>query len=556
MGSCDGSNWKSQRRSSTFCPAATTQDVLDQRPQAFCSIGVSLGTNAIAEASRQTTNIQKSDPTGADQSQLAIGSERAYHGGPKMKVRIHLAGIFGGFLFAVISSCGIPVFGQSNPALEPNPSCPGSAPYCRAITFPPLTEFGALGFSNGVLYGGMVVSAGSSCPGAVPLPLSPSYPTICLYTATSFAPENWAFQGQFPIPDTPIPVESPLEMVFGTGSCSNYKYLEINGPHIYRATSDPTDWNFTDLVYPQISGVPFSQYGFGILQTPPQTPTLPQLPPPVTAPGGSPPQFSFFSSVLRRGLMFGGNTQGGTRLFYGNYPSNNSTYTTGTCKADPNACPHAYIWHSADCGNPWSTPSEIGASQGLHAQEVHALNVDPLNSSTIYAMIDDENADEGTHGLWESADCGITFTQLDPGDPNVGIDFVLPSGPGIASNLVVAETDRLLGGSLLSFNPAYPVGGPVFQVAGNYPQPAPNPPYLGSGFGMVLTTENNIFVINDIEGHPRSGAWYVAPPNYDSATLLENHAVPISSIAYNNSLFTVTTAEPHGILSGNPGGLN
>jgi len=208
--------------------------------------------------------------------------------------------------------------------LAHNPACADEAPYCRALT---TNGVEVMGYQNGILYGWQFVNNG-----------------VAFYSSNTFNPETWSSPalGQY---STTSATDNPIEIVFGQGACSAYKYIYTSAHHVLRASSD---WNFLPLPIPDLPNSP--------------------------------------SNTAGRAASFAAANQGsGTRLFYGNYPSPNNVYTT-PCTNDAQ-CPHAYLWYSDNCGNSWSAPYKFGEPQ-YHAQEVHAINVDPANPWNIYVTID------------------------------------------------------------------------------------------------------------------------------------------------------------------------
>jgi hypothetical protein len=430
------------------------------------------------------------------------------------------------FSFSVLSSAQIRFAG--NPACtDPNPQ---NAPFCRVALQVAGTPLVAMGFHNGLLYGYVPVSSGTSCPTSG-LPAN-SVPTLCFYQTSSFAPEHWVFQGKIAQNlrqqtiegNNQTLLEYPVEIVFGPGSCSSWKYIYTTLARILRATSSPGDWDFHDVGSTQ----------------------LPNLPPDTTGRQGS------FAAV----------DQGSrTRLFYGNY--NDHTYN------GMNPPYGAYVWHSDDCGTTWTT--QTSPAPNLGGREVHAINVDPTNSSTIYVTVDSEASQQlnprifpaaGSLGLWRSTDGGSTFSLLTPSSNAVGIDFVFPTGP----NKLFLETDGCAGFPKDSQDacPNRPSGsGPLllwdgvsseFEVAAQWPIVPGEPPWAGSANYIKLTSEQNIFLLSN--GEPptgfsnRFGFWYFLAPNYDTALLVEDLAPPIQSVSMDNQKATATTFAPHGLTPG------
>lgn len=395
----------------------------------------------------------------------------------------------------------------SQPQLIPNPGCSDNAPYCRSqihLADGNNTGVSVIGFHDGVLYAWQLNPANVPCP----MTSSPtnSSPTFCLYSTSTFYPtESWNFLAQV----AANPSESAVELVFGTGTCSSYKYLYANSQRILRASS--SGWSFTDI----------------------GSSNLPSVPSDTTARIGS--------------FTMGTNGSGNTRLFYGNY---NTHHYNGT-----NPPYGAYVWHSDDCGGSWT-------AQFFGGREVHSIEVDPLNSLNVYVNIDIECSappdtsicpDEAPVGLWKSTDGGDHFSHLSSGFSSllsvVGIDSAFSS----LSNSVFLETDG---------NGAQPSGGPLLYADKNnvgltqaVPWPAPavsgEPAWSGSASAIKVTSEQNIFLVtnNDFDTQ-RSGVWYFVPPGYSTPIRLEDLAPPISSVVTSNGTVTVTTFEPHGFQSG------
>lgn len=430
---------------------------------------------------------------------------------------------------------------QPVPALAPNPTCPNNAVYCRGWVSntpqPPAAQpVAVIGFQNGYLYGSTSVNAGQLCPRAPSNSPTSISKTLCFYASSTFVPETWVYQGNYAPPYSfTVDPGDAREIVFGTGGCSDYKYIYTSSHSILRATSSSTDWNFYDVAVPN-SGLEFTG--------------LPNLPGPNPVPSPDP---SFATAARAASFAIGNNSSGGTRLFFGNYPSDNCTYSTTstgppscsdpdthppTCGSDPNTCPHAYVWHSDDCGTSWATPYGI-AEPGHHVQEVHAINVDPINPSNLYVMVDGENADGVYSGLWQSLDGGDTFTQLDSN--NIGINFVLPP----VANRVFAEPDWTAqnedsGGPLFSWNKGIPSN---FQII---PWPAAESSWSGRGYGIALTSEQNIF-LQTLDSH--NGFWYFAPPLYNSPVLLEDATSSSPQIdAFANRTVEVTDSTRHTVF--------
>lgn len=386
--------------------------------------------------------------------------------------------------------------------LAPNPACNG-APYCRDFTSPSSNPVKVMGYHNGLLYGWQYVSNGYQ-----------------FYSSSTFAPEGWQTLGTFV---TTPGSQDPVEIIFGPGACSTHKYIYTRGHSVLRVESD---WsNPTSLPIPDLPNRPTNTTG----------------------------RVASFAAVDQ-------GTQ--TRLFYGNYPSPNDMYTLATCQASyyaPAQCPHAYIWHSDDCGDNWSSPYAFG-EPAYHAQEVHAINIDPGNPLNVYVTIDAENANIETGGLWKSTDGGLTFTHVSaPNNSSLDItpiNFVFPAG----SNQIFLESD---GDSSLNVMPNGMPGGPLvswdkvngdpFQVAAPWPTvPSGTPLWAGVDGGIGLTSEQNIFLYSAAGGRnssQRQGVWYFAPPHYNTPTPIGEFAPLINHVSASNGIATAMTLTPHGLVS-------
>lgn len=446
--------------------------------------------------------------------------------------------------FASVSFAQPPPTPTPTPLLQlaPNPACPGNSSFCRPLVssvagFVPTV----MGFNNGFLYSWVGVAPGTGCPTNSDQLPPVSVQTFCFYQSSSFAPETWTYLGSYaPPPSQPAisGTEMPIEIVFGPGACSGYTYVYTDSHRVLRASNG---WNFTSLT---------------------NLPNIPNIP----------------SNTAGKVASFAVADQGSqTRIFYGNYPSPNCQYTTtafagdlscpkhpATCVSgsDPSVCPHAYIWHSDDCGDTWSAPFPFGEPE-YHAQEVHAINVDPTNPLNIYVTIDVENADLQPVGLWKSTDGGMTYTQLSnipSAYPSLDIspkNFVLPSG----SNYAFLESDgdsalnmlddrnnnnpQLPGGPLVSLDA---VNGGAFQVAAPWPGVSQGAPlWAGTANAISLTSEQNIFLWTNAGGRDKSkrqGIWYFAPPYYNMPRLLGEFTAPINSVTATNQVATAVTFEP------------
>ena len=434
------------------------------------------------------------------------------------------------FLLVVLLSLKALSVAQSQ--LAPNPNCPDTnAPYCRGVVTPlpnsPTDPNGpipfVIGVQNGVLYATAQVTAGQMCP--KDSAQTTAEQTTCFYSANRFMPENWTYVGQTGlIPPPQFAIEGAFPS--SSGSCSGYKYLYTNGQQILRATSDPSDWSFTD-----ISG------------------NLPNVPSDTAAKVGD-----FATTTLASGQ---------TRLFYGNY--NNHTI-------DP---PHAYLWYSDTCGDTWTQYEFTVTIQGTtyHGREIHTIAVDPANPNNVYVNVDTECDQNGNYcpgdqtlGLWQSTGGGLpnTFGLVASGrastpQDTVGINVVIPNvGDSIfmEADNGGAGTGPCAGsppctGPLLSWTPG---NGDVNQVAAFWPSVAPyEPAWDTSAIGACcigLTSEQNIFLVsNPDDANPatQEAAWYFLPPSFSTPILLEDFTPAISTVSGSGGLATVVTFEPHGI---------
>jgi len=334
----------------------------------------------------------------------------------------------------------------------------------------------------------------SACPGSN-VSASTFPETLCFYSSTSFNPENWQYLGQYSFPTLtptiglPGPFH-PIEVVFASSSCngSYYQYLYTDGAHLLRAPLN--NWNsFSDI----ISNISFPGQGYP-----------PNIPPDTGARPGS--------------FAIGTDGSSGVRLFYGNY--NDHSYPPPNPSPPQPTPPGGMVWHSSDCrGDSWAQPSTFGG------REVHAVNADPANPSNIYVAIDAEcgpdsgpqadvvcPASQHPRGLWRSTNSGSSFTQLYSGENGLeGIDFVFSAR---ISELLFESDTCSAGGPLLS----YDLVANTFQRQATWPSST----WQGDELGIKLTSEQNIFLISDAECNNKWGVWYVLPPTYSAAILLED----------------------------------
>src|SRR5215471_14154336 len=134
--------------------------------------------------------------------------------------------------------------------LAPNPACPNNAGFCRMAVQPANGNgVSVLGVNNNVLYG---------------YQLGDSTHPILIYTATAFAPEVWSLPPHSineKCVSSPQFCDTPIEIVFGSGTCSGFKYIYTDFQRILRAKSDPADWNFKDLGSSNLPGIPLHTGG-------------------------------------------------------------------------------------------------------------------------------------------------------------------------------------------------------------------------------------------------------------------------------------------------------
>src|SRR5579872_6736867 len=146
-------------------------------------------------------------------------------------------------LFLVIFAS--PLLGQYT--LAPNYACPDHAPYCRMTVGPVVDNLdhvfgvGVIGAHNNVLYGSVYVRSGQVCPNSQVLATAAA--RFCMYSTSTFTHEKWTYLGEFPQAPNQKD-EYPLEIVFGTGTCSSYVYVYTDWQNIWRASKD---WHFTSI---------------------------------------------------------------------------------------------------------------------------------------------------------------------------------------------------------------------------------------------------------------------------------------------------------------------
>lgn len=375
--------------------------------------------------------------------------------------------------------------------------------YSRApiTNAPDGTLLNVIGANNNVIYG-----AGGCAPS-----------TICLYRSNTFAPESWVSFGQILTPDG----SGPYGILFPPGPCSNYVYVYTENAHIYRSSGTPGDWTFPyDVSYPN-PGANLS---------------------------GLPNRTS--DATFLAGSMVALDLGSTTRLFAGKY-SNSPT----------NA--QAQIWYSDDCGNTWanSYPNPIYDQNDQYSfgcREIHSLGIDPA-TGYVYANVDCEIGDKNQWGLWQSVNSGNTFEHVQPGNSNAGLQIYFPTatsrvfiGADVTPSAPLLFWDKVNGGTIQSCcNPSWPN-----PAVSNEPSWA-----VGLDIGVKVTSEQNIFSIStqDTTANPptnRSGAWYFAPPFYDTPVLLEDLAPPIEYLTLSAGTVTVTTFEPNGIQTGDEISIN
>jgi hypothetical protein len=231
----------------------------------------------------------------------------------------------------------------------------------------------------------------------------------------------------------------------------------------------------------------------------------------------------------------------GLYIFYGNYNADTNNPGVG-----------AHVYRSGDCGTDWM---EVLSTRGRH---VHSIGFDPADINSIWVSIGDTGYAD--IGLWHSAASGSpgSFTQVSGGS-RYGIDFAFtPAVQGLPS-WVLMEGDGSIPSGVFAppiimgfdrLNPALQTGStsnntdgliwPKSQWAAPSTSACTSPSHEGytfwggSGAGIHITSEGNLFWINSSEGDPciRTGVWLAQGPDFATWTLLEELTGQITGWEY------------------------
>lgn len=229
----------------------------------------------------------------------------------------------------------------------------------------------------------------------------------------------------------------------------------------------------------------------------------------------------------------------GLYLYYGNYNADSNNPGVG-----------AHVYRSGNCGTSWT---EVLTTRGRH---VHAIGFDPADINSIWVSIGD--AGYADVGLWYSSSGGAAGTFLQVSGGRYGIDLAFPpSTSGLPSRVLLEGDGPSPNGAftppvVMAFdkaNPSMQSGSTNTNTDGLiWPSSqfvAPTAPsctqayggysyWGGSGAGISVTAEGNLFWINSNEGNPciRSGVWMARGPDFTSWALLEELTGKITGWEY------------------------
>ncbi|QOT74842.1 hypothetical protein [Cupriavidus basilensis] len=225
----------------------------------------------------------------------------------------------------------------------------------------------------------------------------------------------------------------------------------------------------------------------------------------------------------------------GLYLYYGNYNGDTNNPGVG-----------AHVYSSPNCGTSWS---EVLATNGRH---VHAIGADPSNISSIWVSIGDGGYADA--GLWHSSSSGSGGSFVRVSGNRYGIDLAFPPQVNGLPGWVLLEGDGSNPSGLfappvvMAFDKANLSGSPGILnstteglIWPNSRKTSPTIPgctqasyWGGSGAGISVTSEGNLFWINSNEGDPciRTGVWLAQGPDFTSWALLEELTGQITGWEY------------------------
>lgn len=191
-------------------------------------------------------------------------------------------------------------------------------------------------------------------------------------------------------------------------------------------------------------------------------------------------------------------TSNGTYLFYGNY---NASLPGG-----------AKIWRSSDNGANWTQVLDAPT-----ARHVHAMLVDPGDSTKVYATLGD--ASQSGNGFYYSGDSGANWTRLSSN--RYGINMAVTPGNTGLSRLMLLEGDGSAQPHIMSLDYATVSGG---QAAPTNALIHPwSSTWNGTGRGLAITSDGNLFYFTTAESGAvgtRDAIWLAAGPHFDTVILL------------------------------------
>lgn len=199
-------------------------------------------------------------------------------------------------------------------------------------------------------------------------------------------------------------------------------------------------------------------------------------------------------------------SDGSLRIYYGNYNAASDT-------------PGAYVYRSGSSGDTWASGLSVAT-----ARHVHAVAVDPVTSTTVWATVGDASPERG---LYKSTDQGVTWAKVSS-DTRYGIDIRFAYSMTGAPNRVIVEGDGSAGSPhMMSFLAAL---SSATHDAVVYPDTSPpdgDGSWAGSARASLVTSEGNLVWASTGEGGaigPREGLWIAKGPWFTSPVLLEEWA--------------------------------
>lgn len=305
----------------------------------------------------------------------------------------------------------------------------------------------------------------------------------------------------------------PMQMVFQTNP-SNSVYIATSDAHmavnLYNSTTQPISANGWQDFTPPTPKIPYDTHSIG----------------------------RYTCAMLN-----------GTVLFYAVYNFDDVP------DYNPYNCANLYRYDCTTKG-PWVLVLSVPGSRHMHAVEV-----DPTDSTQIYAVSGDGNG----HGVFWSPNGGLFFLQIagwivEPGTntpvPNTmgnglyGIDMTFPPNSDlmfIEADGQVAVDQRAMILSINRRNLLDPGNLLPFDIQLKFPPPSPPPvvPDWRCSIGAsLITSDGDLFFISGGENGAiglREGVWWSQGPDFNTPVLLEDLAPPVIAITENAGTITVTT---------------